>query len=310
MCTSCSSALAITLNSKLSANTYDKLCQAYRNKIVSCHAPSCQFRLSSTEDLRSFEATEDATEAGENAIDLEHSRLTVPVYMSQVLPEDSVRLMEHPRPSSILKQNAKKLSDTIRSISTNTSIAEESSPSSWILPKLQIPTKIRQTNSNSELTKMLGCENESVLALSLLGWTSIPNMSLDNSAPIVSFGCPCCLSIMDVRLIQSTTEVDDQNETDHSNKRQRISSRHLNPLEAHRHYCPYKVGFPEKAGQTNPLWKIILKRLSEENEITENSATIEEISTDADMKSMDDSVQKVRRILRAGIATRSIDLMA
>jgi len=310
VCTSCSAALAITLNSKLSANTYDKLCQAYRNKIVSCHAPSCPFRLSSTEELQPFEATEEAIDGGENAIGLEHSRLTIPAYMSQVLPEDSVRLMEHPRPSSILKQDAKKLADAIRSISTNATVAGELSSTSWILPKLRIPTKIREMNANSELTKMLGCDNESILALSLLGWSPIPNMSLDTSNPIVSFGCPCCLSIMDVKLVQSTTEVDDQNETDHSNKRQRISSRHLNPLEAHRHYCPYKVGFPEKAAQTNPLWNIILKRLSEERERTENAATIEEISTDANMDAMDDSVKKVRKILRAGIATRSIDLVA
>jgi len=295
VCTSCSSALAITLNSKLSANTYDKLCQAYRNKIVSCHAPSCAFRLSSTEELRSFEATEEEVDDGDSEI------LTVPAYMSQVLPEDSVRLMEHPRPSTILKQSAKKISDTIRSISLNATLGGQTSSFSWVLPKLQIPIFIQQMNSSSELTKKLGCDNESILALSLLGWSPLPNMHLDNSAPFVSFGCPCCLSIMDVRLEQSTAD-----ETSPT-KRQRLSSRNKNPLEAHRHYCPYKVGFPEKAAHTNPLWKTILERLCEENETVENA---EKISTDVDAKVTDDSVNNVRRILRAGIAPRTFDLMA
>jgi len=326
VCSSCSSALAITLNSKLSANTFDKLCQAYRNKIVSCHAASCPFRLSSTHQLRSLEAIQDGPDNGERETgnsDVDQVRLIVPVYMGQVLPEDSIRLMEHPTPSIMLRQNAKKLSDTIRSItfitnrSTNKNLAGASSTSpSWSFPRLQIPSKIQQMNSSLELTKVLGCDDESILALSLLGWIPIPSVALDDSAPVVSLGCPCCLSIMDLpldhRLRIATdkghNEVNDENERDPLSKRQRISSRNLNPLEAHRHYCPYKVGFPEKSTDTNPVWKSILKRLSEENhdgEIVESTT-----ATDVAVGVLDKSVHNVRRILRAGIAVRKIDLMA
>ena len=296
----------------MSAKTYDKLCQAYRNKIVSCHAPSCPFRLSSIEELESLEAAEkkhDIVETADGYTDLEQTRLTVPVYMSQVLPEESIRLMEHPRPSTILRQNAKKLSDAIRSISCAANAKNNldgASFSTWSLPRLQIPSKIRQMNSSLELTKMLDCDSESILALALLGWTPIPNVSLDSSAPIVSFGCPCSLSIMDIRLVQGSTEVSDENETDRVNKRQRVSSRSLNPLDAHRHYSPYKVGFPEKAGHTKPLWKTILMRLCDENKNgrVQESASIEEISTETDARLLDDPVINVRKILRAGIATR------
>jgi hypothetical protein len=245
--------------------------------------------------------------------------------MSQVLPEDSIRLMEHPRPSIILRQNATKLSETVRSISCvtnnkNLAGASASSPS-WRFPILQIPSKIRQMNSSMELTKILGCDDESILALSLLGWNPIPNAALHDSDPVVSLGCPCCLAIMDLRLEQQQqkgsdkdrAEDSDENETDRLTKRQRISSRNLNPLDAHRHYCPYKVGFPEKAADTNPMWKIILKRLCEEShddKIEESTTTIEEITTDVAVGVMDKSVDNVRRMLRAGIATRKIDLMA
>ena len=317
VCTSCSSALAITLNSKLSANTFDKICQAYRNKIVTCHATSCPFRLPSIKQLESLESSEKDSDNVET--DAEQARLNVPVYMSQVLPEESVRLMEHPKPSVILRKNAKKLSDVVRSIScvANKNTTEAPSSSSWSFPRLQIPSKIRQMNSSMELTKHLDCDDESILALSLLGWGPIPNICLDNAAPVVSLGCPCCFSILDLRLEHKigddsgTLEVDDENETDRFTKRQRISSRHLNPLEAHRHYCPYKVGFPEKAGHSNPLWKTILKRLGEEcrhGEI-EESTSIEEISAGVDVSILDESVGNVRRMLRAGIATKNVDLV-
>lgn len=119
VCSSCSSALAITLNSKLSANTFDKHCQAYRNKIVGCHASRCPFRLSSIQELRCIEATDeelDDVKFEEGIIDLERVPSIVPLYMGQVFPEDSVRLMEHPRPSIIFRQCTKHLSETIKSV--------------------------------------------------------------------------------------------------------------------------------------------------------------------------------------------------
>jgi len=320
VCSSCSSALAITLNSKLSANTFDKLCQAYRNKIVSCHETSCPFRLSSTQQIRSLEATEeelDNVEKKKRESNVEQVRLIVPVYMGQALPEDAIRLMEHPTPSIILRKNAQKLSDMIQSSSCVTN--SSTNKNMLRFPRLQIPSKIRQMNSTMKLTKILGCDDESILALSLLGWNPIPNAALDEAAPVVSLGCSCCLSIMDLQLEhehqigndKGSAKDNNENETDRLSKRQRISSRNLNPLEAHRHYCPYKVGFPEKAADINPVWKIILKRLCEEKHDgkIEKSTTIEEMTTDIAVGVLDKSVDNVRRILRAGIATRKIDLM-
>lgn len=312
VCSGCSSALAITLNSKLSANTFDRLCQAYRNKIVSCHATSCPFRLPSIEQLESLEDTEDGSkkiEKENNVNDVERVRLVVPAYMGQALPEDTIRLMEHPRPSALLRQNARILTDKVRS---NSMSGAASSPSSWSVPRLQIPSKIRQMNSSLGLTKFLDCENETILALSLLGWNPIPNAISDHSAgPIVSFGCPCCLSIMDLRLEPQSPVGNVENIEESPTKRQRISSRSLDPLEAHRHYCPYKVGFPEKAGHINPVWKIILNRLCEEVQCSkiEEATAVEEMPSVIAMGALDKSVDNVRRILRAGIATRKVDLM-
>jgi len=312
VCSHCSSAIAITLNSKLSANTFDKLCQAYRNKIVSCHQANCPFRLTSAQQLRSIE------NESENGNAEEDVRLLTPVYMGQVLPEDSIRLMEHPTPSIILRQNVKKISDAVRSVSFVTNnkrnFPEGSFSPSWKLPRFQIPSKIREMNANRELTKVLGSDDESILTLSLLGWDPIPSVAIDDdSAPVFSFGCPLCLSIMDCELVNDTENDNKGDETDRLNKRQRISCRNLNPLEAHRHYCPYKVGFPTKAGDINAVWKNILDRLRKEKNHAHDVkpfTTVEEMPDDVSVGGLDESIDNVRRILRAGIASKNIGISA
>ena len=306
VCAGCNSALAITLNSKLSAKTFDKLCQAYRNKIVTCHATSCPFRLTSSKELPSIEAVTEGPTAMEATNDESSVQLTVPVYMGQVLPEDSVRLMEHPRPSLLLKKNVKQFTNAIRAFSKDAGF-----------PILQIPSKIREMNKTLGLNKMLDCGDESIMALSLLGWKPIPNVALDDSTPILSVGCPCCLAIMDLRFglrdktgnNENNAEICNEVQPDRFNKRQRIMSRNINPLEAHRHYCPYKVGFPEKAADTNPLWKIILKRLCKEKQDSaetnkEDGTAVEEVATNSSIYDLEKSVGNVQKMLRAGIATR------
>jgi len=301
VCSACGSALAITLNSNLSANTFDKLCSVYRNKIVSCHATSCPFRLSSIEQLRSFELSHQDSDTADEEDSDGNTCMTVPVYMGQVLPEESIHLMEHPTPSRLLKENAKKLSEIVRSI--NRRVTESSSRPSWRFPRLQVPSKIRQMDSIMNLTKVLGCDDESILALSLLGWTPISSEVLNDLAPVVSLGSRCCLSIMDIRLERDSEQDINGNEVDRLNKRRKLSTRNLNPLESLRHYSPYKVGFPEKAGDTNPIWKIILQRLCEEIH-NDKLGKSPENSTDFDLGVVDKSLDNVRRILRAGIASR------
>lgn len=310
VCSACGSALSITLNSNLSANTFDRLCQAYRNKIVSCHATSCPFRLSSIDELRSFELSEQESENIEKENSNGDVHLSVPIYLGQVLPEDTIRLMEHPSPYMVLKRKIDNFNDIVRSINSKAAGSSLLS-STWRFPRLQVPSKIRQMNSSMNLTEVLGCDDESILALSLLGWTPISNECLDNSTPVLSLGCRCCFSIIDLQL-ENSSEDNDGTEIDRLTKRQKISYRNLNPLESHRHYCPYKVGFPEKVGDSNPVWKIILQRLCEEihGSKTKESARIEEIEADVAIGILEKSVDNVRKILHSGIATRKLDLKA
>jgi len=329
VCSACSSALAITLNSKLSANTFDKLCHAYRSKIVCNHDTNCPFRLESVEDLRALEGTEDkANDAvdDDSKSDAKNVHLTVPVYMGQVLQDDAIRLMEHPKPSIFLKQRAKKISKALNFVSfasnnsspdQNVDGLENDAPSRLRYPRLQIPPKIKQMDSKSELTDFLDCADISILSLSLLGWEPIPNKSEDVLDGAVCLGCPLCLSIMKLVPEQNEKQKDidnssDASGSDRSTKRQRMSCRNTDPLEAHRHYCPYKVGFPKKSTDTNPVWKIILERLCKEHHSVEiqKCSKVREESAEVPIGIFDKSIEKVRRILRSGIAPQERDLNA
>jgi hypothetical protein len=327
VCSSCSSALAINITSKLSTNSYEKLCSAYRDRIVSNHDSKCPFRLS-TEQFHYLENVEDeenknvdtstTTENNENTkTSLQKSSLIIPVSMGRVLPEETMRLMEHPTPSSIIRQHAKKLSDVTITI---TEAETTSSSPSWRYPRLHIPTQIQQMySSTTELTKFLGCDDESILTLSLLGWQKV---DVNDSDRVVTMGCPLCLSIMELQLERQRMEngicvvVADEEDGNivmsatgpSPKKRQKKSARYLNPLDAHRHYCPVKVGFPKTSTEDkNPVWKIILERINKEYQCRKiNSTAIQETSSDvvAD-EVLDESITNVRRILRTGIALAS-----
>mmetsp|Transcript_2646 Transcript_2646/g.2905 ORF Transcript_2646/g.2905 Transcript_2646/m.2905 type:complete len:324 (-) Transcript_2646:279-1250(-) len=321
VCTSCSSALAITLNSKLSANSSEKLCSIYRERIVSYHDTKCPFRLS-TEQFHYLQAVEEtdnyADERGRGNIDAtknennskafyQKSRLIIPVFMARFLPEESIRLMEHPTPSSIIRQHAKKLSDVLLSFSVSLS----SSSLSWRYPKLKIPSKFQRSQ---KLTKFLGYD-ESIITLSLLGWQKV---NVNKSDRVVTMGCPLCFSLMGLQLdrelggnnknVVVAEDDSDVNESGRSPKRRKY--RDLNPLDAHRHYCPYKVGFPRIDTERNPIWKIILDRVDEESQcgqkLHSGAGTVEETSSNVVADDvLNESINNVRRILRTGIASKT-----
>ena len=324
VCTSCSSALAITLNSKLSANSSEKLCRTYRDRIVSNHDTKCPFRLS-TEQFNYLEAVEETNSHSDGRVGgnidtsknennsrafFQKSRLIIPVFMARFFPEESIRLMEHPTPSSIIRQHAKKLSDVLLSIS-----ASSSSSPSLRYPRLQIPSKIQQILRCQKLTKFLGYEDESILTLSLLGWQKV---DVNNSDQVVTIGCPLCFSLMGLQLERQRMENNedviiaeddsDMNESGRSPKRRKY--RDLNPLDAHRHYCPYKVGFPRIDTERNPIWKIILDRVDEESQRWQklhfSICTAEETSSNVvSDEVLNESINNVRRILRTGIASKT-----
>lgn len=373
-CTGCGAVLAITLNTKLSNQSYEKLCNAYRDRIVSCHNPTCRFRLTNQEFQRILTATAKVDHNTLNTATNSTTTMTrnnmmyvvVPPYMASVLPEESVRLLGHPQPSTILRNRVKQLIDILHPSKTTTTARG----TFWRYPKLVIPTEIQQlvTNYSVVTTKLFGLDDdnishnsyyhmgshhrrESIAALAILGWTPIERLMVD-SVPTVTLGCPLCLSVMELRLKierqegplhgEGDHEEDDDDDDDendarqHTTKRLRQLSRYCNPLDAHRHYCPYKSGFPTTSmDRPTPVWQVITHRLQQEEATMPQPAghfgnrkdaggghlqtpmattTTTTTTHDDDNEGiiagslLDASIDRVRKILQAGIAPREVDL--
>lgn len=300
VCLSCRQALAIALHSSLSAKSTGALCDAYRQQLATTHKQDCPFRLDAQQFLRLEEEGKDSK-----------TKVVVPAYMVSVLPEDCVEIMEHPAPIEVLKSRVKKLENVW-----------EAGEARWKYPKLEISQEIRDYRLNNDdtadgltlinnLSDLLGTKDESVLTLAILGWIPIDHTTetSTSSVPVVTLGCPICLSLMELRLEQATSNLHPRENEDDSgdppNKKQRKLAMFCNPYDAHRHYCPYKCGFP-KAVSTHELavWKVILSRLHDDNK---DKGPPENLAEEA-ATGWDESYEKIRTILRSGIAPKRVDL--
>ena len=114
-------------------------------------------------------------------------------------------------------------------------------------------------NIIEDVHHMLGKFPYTFLALVIFGWESI---SSSNDSKFI-LQCGLCLA-------QSEIFCSNDNNQEHSEidqptqKRQKISNA-MNPLTAHRHYCPMKCGFPKDASSAVPLWQTIANKLLEDS---------------------------------------------
>lgn len=306
LCTSCQSALAISLPSGLSAEAMEKICAAYRQQLSTAHKDYCAFRLEAQQHLR---RTEDPL-------------CTIPLAFARVFPPELVRLMDHPSPSTLFREQVQ----SIEAICT---------ASSCKLSDLEIANEIQTfrlhdheaTNALDVVSAgadLIGTKQKSVLLLALLGWTPMDQRvetDVESQNVTATFGCPLCFSIMEISLLQEqqllqTTAITDAQDSRRPTKRPKRLARFCNPHDAHRHYCPFRCGFPTTMlGLGTPLWQILLKRLSvEQQKQTSNShnneevAGVHDISTTEKVLDPEAAVARIRGILLAGIAPTKVDL--
>jgi hypothetical protein len=275
VCSFCNSALAIELISSLSTKTADKLCNLYREKLALAHCSNCPFKIEGEQFLR-LQKTEEKS--------------VVPTAMVSVLPQDCVELMDHPFPRPLLRKRVELL--------------ESKCPSSWVYPKLQISTDLTEYSNeenNDPLKK--ACQiletTETPAVLSILGWEPADVKEDETGTPTVSLNCHLCFSWMELTLEKEEfSENLHATEAQPEKRRKLVSSpRYRNPLESHRHYCPYKCGFPNSLfAEKKPVWKSVLSRLKVEK-------TRQDISFDSGY-----TVDKIQQLLRAAIAPKRIDL--
>jgi C3HC zinc finger-like/Rsm1-like len=323
-CASCESALAILpIPSTLSNASMDKLCQAYRKQIVTRHSKECPFGMSDEQYESILEAADRQQQQKDDPLSS-----VVPSYMAAVLPGASVQILQHPTPSHLLRQRIQDMQSLLPKNNNN----NNNNNKIWRFPKLQqheIPSNLQQFLATDNAQSLLNnCHDESILALAVLGWTAIPrNLKQQQQQQpkaaeeihLVSVGCPLCLARMEL-LLEEQSNDDNPNSPGRPTKRPRTSTvvpKH--PVDAHRHYCPYRVGFPTKMTDTKEdaaVWQPLLHRLQQEaaaaaapaatNQQHDDAAIV--ITTTTTLEDMDRSIDKVRRILRSGIVKKTIDL--
>jgi hypothetical protein len=199
-------------------------------------------------------------------------------------------------------------------------------------------------NMISEASKIIGTDNYTTAALALFGWTPVsaaedeaantaessrqglPEHGGSRFPPVVSVGCPVCLAWMDISLItdapepatiivdaSSSAEAEDAEQEGRSTlldrKRRRTRNKYPNPLEGHRHYCPWVCGCPTQYANTRddevPVWKTVATRLFQEKTPRYLNSSIpdgKDYETSVD-KEGDRTFERVRQILRLGIVS-------
>ena len=284
VCSGCKSALTVPLNLRLSLS--EKYIDAIRTKIVSDgHVPqTCPFKMS----IETFRKYDDVPDDALSSCSL------VPTYMTEVVPDDFLDLVDNPTPRQIIQSRAKELRmPLIRNQSTATTTT---TTQKWMYPSLDLPIEIQQIGSKAE--SLLGLaqqdqENETVripanqssadiLALAVLGWKTLEETphddlysALEDTAPVVCLGCSVCFAFMELQLQKrkdgGATEVDETaEEADGAARRppkrqQHRKSSNCDPLASHRYYCPFVTGFPKTVrSKTKPIWKTILERLCQD----------------------------------------------
>lgn len=231
VCSCCKSALTIPLNLRLAlSQTY---VDAVRTKIVTQHEPTCRYGMT----IESFRKYDDVPEEDVNVVDSSLSSIVIPTYMSEVVPVDFLNLVEHPRPSEILKLRTKELLQCLRS-HQSTKIkdadadtanaafpADDASTPTWTYPNLELPNELQQVKVNVRSLLRLTEEDvvpsvnngdddlyAVVLALAVLGWTPLDTSNDTQNHPVVSLGCTLCFAFMDLPLKErggSETDVGD-----------------------------------------------------------------------------------------------------
>mmetsp|Transcript_17456 Transcript_17456/g.42440 ORF Transcript_17456/g.42440 Transcript_17456/m.42440 type:complete len:507 (-) Transcript_17456:1123-2643(-) len=295
VCSGCKSALTVPLNLRLSlSETY---VGTIRTKIVSDgHVPqTCPFKMS-IETFRKYDDVPDdigdRTDGGTNT-DTPSSLSLVPTYMTEVVPDDFLDLVDNPTPRQIIQSRAKEL---LMPLSHNQNTTTTTTAQEWMYPSLILPNEIQQIKSKAgsllglaqqdeETATDRSVENVSsadILALAVLGWKPLEETSnddlyptLEETPPVICMGCSVCFAFMELQLqnrkdgegmeVDAMAEEGDGDSRRPTKRQQHHKSSSCDPVASHRYYCPFVTGFPKTVrSKTKPIWKTIFERLCQD----------------------------------------------
>jgi hypothetical protein len=163
--------------------------------------------------------------------------------MASVVPDYLVELMESPTPGEVMEKMAKRLD----MISGRKEVAQ-----------VELTCSGEEQILVDDVRAKLGIGRNSFLSLALFGWDSIAPIQ----DSVMMLLCGVCLAEAELDCSQEHTNEARTLEQEPTRKRQK---RTMDPIKSHRHYCPWKCGFPCDSTPVQPLWQVIAKRLVSES---------------------------------------------
>ncbi|CAB9510668.1 Nuclear-interacting partner of ALK [Seminavis robusta] len=185
---------------------------------------------------------------------------------------------------------------------------------------LHPPTKEEEIRAHTRTQSAWESLYEGIAALALFGWIPPPTKSdttttVPKEDGIVLLHCPICLSKLRFNLHSvhhhhhsmesAAAEANNDDKEENPTKKQKLET--LNPLAAHRHYCPYVCGFPtaeERKG--TPIWQTVASKLfsfqdSHEAEDDDETASKDETNND---QSNEATMDRLLGLLQSGVSSR------
>lgn len=238
VCVKCQAVVAVAFHPLLKAADEFRIANIYREQLCTAHKVTCPFHS--------------------NAFPKGNTVTTVPSYLGSVLPQESVQLFEQINPKVVLQKQVKLLLEAV---------GERREP----VPLDLSTTEMKECMNDDEtvesfvsrVANALGCgDDEWVATLALLCWQPVENRQQSrHSGTSTMLQCPVCLACCELHL-------HDREESDNSSvddlrpakKRKSIHPKQMNPMTAHRHYCPVIFGFPTQDSK-EPMWQKIASNL-------------------------------------------------
>jgi hypothetical protein len=341
VCSNCQAAWAVVFRSELSASATQHLTGLYREQLSSSHMDACFFRKEAAQYLESNSCTKsENTQAEKKDSSLDRFRPIVPTLLARVFSSDLMEILEHPNPANLLSSRWRNLLTVISSSTesdgslqfpdvqvpksvldyrspldpSNSAISDapETSPSRPTL-LTRIVTKFEKAGDGTTETELSAAAVESVAALVLLGWIpcqdanestdAAPNVST-TIPTCLSLECPMCLARMELPLTRDSSTGSSESPPPRKRSRQLA----LDPVQSHRHYCPYGCGFPTAAAtscETTPIWKSLAIRLLRDDQSSTSTSTGQISATTKQDGGADHDDAWIRKMLQSAVSPRS-----
>jgi hypothetical protein len=341
VCTNCQAAWAVVFRSELSASATQHLTCLYREQLSSSHVDACFFRKEAAQYLESNNTKSESTQEKKDS-SLDRFQPIVPTLLARVFSSDLMEILEHPNPANLLSARWRKLLTVVSSSaesdgslqfpdvqvpksvldfrppldpsSSASSSAPDTSPSGPTLLN-RIVTKFEKAGDGTTETELSAAMVESVAALVLLGWIPCQEandstdhihadtaLNVSTTIPQCLFlECPMCLARMELPL---TLDSSTSEESPPPRKRSRQLA--LDPVQSHRHYCPFVSGFPTSAttsSETTPIWQSLAIRLLRDDQSSTSTST-NQISTIVE-DGVDHDDAWIRKMLQSAVSPRS-----